>query len=304
MMPKSINNQNLISSMRISALIILLLLFLIPSVSATQYVTQQNILTIHNALGLLIPLGIEHFVSATDAIMYYNYIAVGLIMLIAAFSGQSNETRFTFFIPVFAGLMTYIGWLHAPDPTSYWGMIVGCILLGALMYVNDMNHEKSGLPGPGSKLLTIVFMIIVFEASVTLVSTSGLNVFPGLSNGNAGQSQQSLTCNGYGYQCDANGNIMLSASVSGVSNAGGANLDVLSIGAWVIQAMIGVMVFLIKIVAAVLLFSVVLIAAYPALGQSPQALLFLGIMQLVIWSIYVVYFFNLWAKPGLETSAV
>ena len=289
--------------MRIPVLIFLLLLLIVPGVSASYFVNQTNVITFHNTLNLLIPLGIEHFVSATDAIMYYNYIAIGLIMLFAAFAGQSNETRFTFFIPVFAGLMTFIGWLQAPDPTTYWGMIIGCIFLGALMYLNDVNHEKFGLPGPGSKLLTVVFMIIVFEASVTLVSTSGLNVFPEL-NGNGGMSQQNLTCQGYGYQCDANGNVMLSASVSGISNAGGANLDVVSIGAWAIQAMIGVVLFLIKIVAAVLIFSVVLIAAYPALAASPQALLFLGVLQLVIWAIYAVYFYNIFYKPSFETSQV
>jgi hypothetical protein len=198
--------------------------------------------------------------------------------------------------------MVFIGWLHAPDPVSYYGMIIGCILLGALMYINDMNHEKYGLPGPGTKLLTIVFMIIVFEASVTLMSTSGLNIFPEI--GNSGQSQQTLTCNGYGYSCDANGNIMLGASVQTINNQGGTGLDVLSIGLWAIQAMISVITFLIKIVAAILLFSVVLVAAYPALGASPQAMLFLGIMQLVIWAIYAVAFFNWFFKPSFETAQV
>jgi hypothetical protein len=89
-----------------------------------------------------------------------------------------------------------------------------------------------------------------------------------------------------------------------MSNAGGANLDVVSIGAWAIQAMIGVLIFLIKIIAAVLIFSVVLVAAYPALAASPQALLFLGILQLVIWAIYTVTFFNWYFKPSSETAQV
>jgi hypothetical protein len=134
------------------------------------------------------------------------------------------------------------------------------------------------------------------------MSTSGLNIFPEI--GNSGQSQQSLTCNGYGYSCDANGNIMLGASVQTINNQGGGNLDVISIGMWAIQAMVAVITFLIKIVAAVLLFSVVLVAAYPALGASPQAMLFLGIMQLVIWSVYAVAFFNWFFKPSFETAQV
>lgn len=290
------------STIKKSLLIFLLLSFLVECVSAA-YVTQANVITFTNPLGLLIPLGIENYVSVADAIMYYNYIAVGLVMTVAAFAGQTNESRFAFFIPVFAGLMVFIGWLHAPDQVTYMGMIIGCILLGALMYINDMNHEKYGLPGPGTKLLTIVMMIIVFEASVTLMSTSGLNIFPELG-ADSGLHQQNLTCNGYGYSCDANGNIMLAASIATVNNQGGSNLDVVSIATWAVQAMIAVLQFLIKVVAAVLLFSVVLVAAYPALAGSPQAMLFLGIMQLVIWAIYVVAFFNWFFKPSFETAQV
>lgn len=298
----TLNIRNPFKSMRFPVLALILSSLIVQTVSATQYVTQTNIITFTNALGLMIPLGLENYVPVADAIMYYNYIAVFAIMMIAAFAGQTNESRFTFFVPIFAGLMVFIGWLHAPDPVSYYGMIIGCILLGALMYINDMNHEKYGLPGPGTKLLTIVFMIIVFEASVTLMSTSGLNLFPEV--GNSGQSQQSLTCNGYGYSCDANGNIMLGASVQTINNQGGTGLDILSIGMWAIQAMISVLTFLVKIVAAILLFSVVLVAAYPALGASPQAMLFLGIMQLVIWAIYAVAFFNWFFKPSFETAQV
>jgi hypothetical protein len=293
---------------RLTILSLVLLAGIVQVVSATNYVTQANSITFTNALGLMIPLGIENWVPAADAIMYYNYIAVGLILLVAGFAGQTNESRFTFFVPIFAGLMVFIGWLHAPDPASQFGMIIGCILLGAMMYVNDMNHEKYGLPGPGTKLLTIVMMIIVFEASVTLMSTSGLNIFPELG-ADGGQHQQSLTCGnqsmgGYGYTCDASGQIMLGASVQTVNNQGGTGLDIGSVVMWAINVAFAMMQFIIKVVAAILLFSVVLVAAYPALGASPQAMLFLGIMQLVIWAIYTVTFLNWWVKPGFETAQV
>jgi hypothetical protein len=294
--------------MRYPLLVILVMTFLMSVVSAaTEYTTMANLITFKTPLGLLIPLGIENFVPTADAIMYYNYIAVGAILLVASFAGQANESRFAFFVPVFAALMVFIGWLQAPDPTTQWGMIIGCIFLGALMYMNDMNHEKYGLPGPGSKLLTVVFMIIVFQASVTLVSTNGMNLMPEI--GNSGMSQSSLLCGdqttgGYGYQCDANGNMMFDSSVKSISNIGGSGLDIVSIGLWALQAMVGAIIFLLKIVAAVLVFSVVLYAAYPALAASPQAVLLLGFMQLIIWGIYAVYFFNIFYKPSFETSGV
>lgn len=288
--------------MRRLPLLLVFISLMIGIASSADYVTMSNVITFKNTLGLLIPLGIENFVPASEAIMYYNYIAIFLIVGVAGFAGQSNESRFTFFVPIFAGLMTFIGWLQAPDPSTYWGMIIGCILLGALMYINDMNHEKYGLPGPGTKLLTVVFMIIVFESAVTIMSTNGLNLFPDL--GNTGLAQSSVTCNSYGYTCDANGQIMLSASVSTINNLGNNNLDLAAIGGWVLQSMVAAFTFLIKITAAILIFSVVLYAAYPALQASGPAVLFLGAMQLVIWSIYAVYLFNLLYKPSYETSQV
>jgi hypothetical protein len=299
----TLNTRNPFKSMRLPALLVIALSFIVQGVSATYWVNQTNLITGTNPLGLMIPLGIEHFVPVLDAIMYYNYISIFLILTVAAVAGQANESRFTFFVPLFAGLMVFVGWLRAPDPVTYIGMIVGCILLGALMYINDMNHEKYGLPGPGTKLLTIVFMIIVFEASVTLMSTSGLNIFPELS-GDSGQHQADRFCNSYGYSCDANGNMMLEASITPMNNMGGAGLDVASIVMWAVQAMVGAFMFLIKILWAIVAFSTVLVAAYPALAASPQAMLFLGIMQFVIWAVYAVYIFNILYKPSFETSQV
>jgi hypothetical protein len=299
----TLNNRNPFNNMRLPALLVIVLSFIVHTVSATYWVNQTNVITGMNPLGLMIPLGIENWVPAADAIMYYNYIALGLILLIAGFAGQTNESRFTFFVPIFAGLMVFVGWLHAPDPASYFGMVIGCLLLGAMMYMNDMNHEKYGLPGPGTKLLTIVMLIIVFEASVTLMSTSGLNIFPELG-GDVGQHQSDRFCNTYGYSCDANGNMMLEASITPMNNMGGAGLDVASIVMWAVSAMVGAFLFLIKILWAIVAFSTVLVAAYPALGASPQAMLILGIMQIVIWAVYAVYIFNILYKPSFETTQV
>ena len=68
--------------MRIVALFLLLTLLVISPVSAAYFVNQTNSITFKNTLGLLIPLGIEHFVPPADAIMYYNYISIGLILVI------------------------------------------------------------------------------------------------------------------------------------------------------------------------------------------------------------------------------
>ncbi len=278
----------------------LLGLLCVPA-GATTYLEAANSIMFKSPLGMLIPLGIENFVSATDAIMYYNYISMALLLIIAAFSGQSNESRFMVAIPLFAALEVFIGWLQAPDPTAYWGMIVGCLLLASLMYMNDMNHEKYGLPGPGTKVLTIAIMIIVFEASVVLMSDAAFNPFPEVGGMN---SQKSLTCDGYGYSCDSNGNIDLRSSVTTVNTVGGTGVDAISVITWAAGVAIAMIKFIILVVGAVLLFSGVMVATYPALAASPFALLILGIMQIVIWVIYMMAFFNWGYKPSFETAQV
>lgn len=278
------------------------LLALVQLATAVTFVEQGNSIMTHNALGLLIPLGIENFVAPVEAIMYYNYIGIGLIMLVASFAGQTNESRFLVFVPIFAALMVFIGWLQAPDPVTYWGMIIACILLGGFMYINDMNREKYGSGGPGSKVLTLAMMIIVFEASVVVMSTPTFSPFPEVVN--PGQSQQSLTCGGYGYTCDSAGNIDLQASVTSVNNSGGTGLDLISMGTWVLSLAVAMIRFIILVLGAILLFSVVLVATYPVLAASPQALLILGVMQIVIWAIYMVAFFNWGFKPSYESARV
>ena len=288
--------------------LIFIFLAALVGIASAGYVTQTNSLLTHSPLGMLLPLGIENVVPATDAIMYYNYISIFLILILAAFSGMANESRFLMMVPYLAAGLVYVGWLQAPtisvytNPATYWGSIIGCCLLGTLIYVNDMNREKHGITGQGTKIVTIALMIIVFESCVVLMANPTFSPFGDLGNSAAGQ--QAITCKGYGYQCDANGNIDLQASVTTVTSAGGTTMDVASLGAWALQAAFAMLNFLIMVLAAVFLFSLVLTTAYPVLATSPQALLILGIMQLVIWAIYMIAWLNWTFKPNYETVRI
>lgn len=265
-------------------------------------VVQANSLMTHSPLGLLIPLGIENFVPAAEAIMYYGYISVFMILVLASFSGMANESRFLVMVPFLAAGLVFIGWLQAPNATSYWGTVIMCCLFGTLIFVNDMNREKHGSAGPGNKAIAIALMIIVFEASVVLMSNPVMSPFPNLAP--MGNGQASLTCSGYGYTCDANGQIDLSASVSTVNTAGGTLGGVASLATWALEMAFAMIWFIIKVVAAVLLFSAVILAAYPVLQSSPGAILILGIMQLVIWAIYMIAWINWTGKLGPDSVVI
>lgn len=290
--------------MRIRVLLLTALLPLLAGfASAVTYSTQTSSLLTHSPLGLLIPLGIENWVPAADAIMYYNYIGMFCLVGIAAFSGMSNESRFLIIVPFTAAALVYVGWLQAPNPTSYWGMVIALILLGCILFVNDMNREKYGSAGPGTKIVSIAVMIIVFEASVVLMSNPAFSPFP-TSLETSASGDGTILCNGYGYTCDSAGNIDLSASVSTVTSVGGTGLDAASLIMWAGQVAFAMLNFMILLLGAVFLFSGMLIAAYPVLATSPQALLILGIMQIVIWIVYVIAWFNWTFKPPYESVGV
>lgn len=305
-MQKSIANRKSVSyNMRMRLPLTLIFLSMLSGIgAAVEYSTQTSSLMTHSPLGLLIPLGIENVVPATEAIMYYNYIGMFCLVGLAAFSGMSNQSRFMVMVPFAAAALIFIGWLQAPNPTSYWGMVIALVLFGCLLFVNDMNREKYGAGKPGTKIITIAIMIIVFESCMVLMSNPAFSPFPTEMDVSASASGNQMCNGGNGYSCDSNGNVDLSASVSTLTSVGGTTLDAVSIVTWSTGMIIAMANFIILILGAVFLFGPMMIAAYPVLASSPQALLILGIMQLVIWVIYLVAWFNWMFKPNYESAGV
>jgi hypothetical protein len=294
---------NHILTMRGKGLLLFICLAAIVGIASAGSVVQTNSITTHSPLGMLIPLGIENWVPAADAIMYYTYISFALIALLAALSGMSNESRFLVLVPYFTAGLIFIGWLQAPNPQTYWGMVIAMCLLGTLIYVNDMNREKFGTSGPGTKVMSVAILIIIFEASIVLMNDPAFSPIPGLVGSGSEYSAQQF-CSGYGYSCDSSGKVDLSASVTTVSSSGGTLLDVASLVSWAAQAAFAALRFIVLIIGAVVAFSVVITATYPVLLTSPQAMLILGIMQLVIWVIYIIAWTNWTFKPSYETLQV
>lgn len=284
-------------------LITIFSLLLISIVSATSNTIVTASIIGRTPLGLLIPLHIEDYLPADTAIMYYNYIAVVLVVVWAAFASQSNESRYTFTTPLFAAFMVWIGWLNAGSSAvsaaQYWGSVLLCLLLGAFMYLNDMNHEKYGMPGTGDKLMAVAFMVMCFSAAFGFVASSEFGLF----NDNSIGSTQNKMC-GSAYTCDSAGNIDLSSSVTTVSSTGGILETISSDLYFAAQVAIGILKMAAIVVASVVFFSGVILAAYPALSASPQVVAFLVVMNLVIWAIYFATFFRWYYKPGVGEGQI
>ena len=248
------------------------------------YVSAAGQVMMQGPTGIMIPLGIELFLPLTTALMFYNYISLSIIFFVAAMSGSRSETRFCIVIPIIAGLLTWIGWLNAPDPTQAWAITIIAGLLGVAIYMNEMNHEKYGISGGGSKLLNIVFFLIIFQACIGLIN--GFDLFP------IGQSQPSPDMCNVGYECDAYRNIDLSASVGQFTQSTGVLDDVVTTLTQLPVVIWQALVFLVKIAASVLLFSVVLNGTmngiFPGIAANGYYVAFMVFMQIIIWAIYVM----------------
>jgi hypothetical protein len=264
------------------------------------YATAAGAVIMNGPTGIMIPLGIENFMPLATAYMLYNYIALGILFFIAAMAGARNEARFAVVIPIFAGIFTWVGWLHAPNPAQTWAVMIICGLLGVAMYMNEQNRERYGIGGPGSKLLNLVFFIILFEACIGLIQ--GFNLFP---VGNTQPTPNSCTV---GMSCDAYGNIQLSQSVTSIQSTGGLFQDVVSAVAALPAIAFSILKFIIQIVGAVLLFSVVVNSTmngiFPGIAENGMYLAFLVVMQVVIWAIYGLTFFNWYYKPFPSEGAL
>lgn len=261
----------------------------------SYFVTAAGSVLMSGPTGIMVPLMIETVPGLTLAqiYMYYNYIAVCLMVFVAAMAGSRSESRYLIVVPILGGIFTWFGWVHAPDQAKWVVMLIIAGLLGIFSYINDVNHEKYGISGPGSKLLNLVFFIILFQVAVGCIN--GFDLFP------AGNPQPTPNTCTVGYQCDAYGNINLESSVGSLNNSGGIMQDVLSIVSNLGTLAVTMLKFIVTILTSVALFSVVLNAslngAFPGIAANTYYLLFLALVQVGIWAVYALTLFTWYYKP-------
>ena len=264
------------------------------------YLTAAGSLTMQGPSGILIPLGIEQFVDLTTAYMFYNYIALGILFFIAAMSGAKNEARFCITIPILAGLFTFIGWLHAPLASQSWAICIITGILGVMIYMNETNHEKYGLGGPGSKFLNIILFIILFQVSIGFIN--GLNLMP------IGQTQITPDTCVVGMTCDQYGNIQLSESMTTVQSSGGLFADILDYGTVLTSMIISVFRYIITLGAAILLAPILLSSTleglFPGISSNAAYLLFISALSVVFWAADALFIFNIYTKVFPTEGAV
>lgn len=265
----------------------------------TYFVEVAGSVLMNGPTGFLVSLGIESIpgVPLAAAYMYYNYIAVCLTFFIAAMAGPRSESRFCILVPILAGIFFEFGWIHTANTATQLQFLVMLVIMavfGVFSYMNDVNHEKHGIGGPGSKLLNIVFFIVLFQ--VALGTINGFDLFT-----QAGISQPSPNGCAVGYTCNQYGNIELTQSVGNLNASGGLLTDIISLVATLPLIAVAMLKFMINILTSVTLFSVVLNASiagiYPNIVTSSSYIAFLALVQVGIWAVYALTLFTYYYKP-------
>jgi hypothetical protein len=230
----------------------------------------------------LVSLGIEQVVDLATATMLYNYVAIGFILALAAMVGPRGEGRMCVVIPLFAGVFAWLGWLHGPNPTQTFAVIVITFLLGIAIYMNEQNRERYGVGGPGSKLMNIVYFIILFQVASGIVAGMNLFAMPAQQNPN----MCVVGNNTWGATCNSNGLIDFSSSVGSTAGTGGFTQDILSVGAMMLSAGVAIVQMLITVGISIVAFPFVLngiiAPIFPDIVSNSLYLVFMAGLEAVL----------------------
>jgi hypothetical protein len=261
------------------------------------YITVAGSVLMNGPTGYLVSLGLENILDSGTATMMYNYLALSVIFFIAAFAGSRNEARFCITIPIFSGIFLLFGWLHAPNPVQSFAVIIICGLLGVMIYMAEVNRERYGVKGPGSRLMNIVLFIILFQAALGF--TNSLNLFA------AGPSQVptgmcSIGNQSTGATCDAYGNLQLS-SVSSVSSSGGLLDQIVSVAAALPTMILTLIVFMIQMGAAIIgapfLINATVDGLWPGISANVAYIAFMVLVGAIFYFCDVMFLISLVVKP-------
>ena len=259
----------------------ILLILLVGTVSATNMSASRDA-TMTGAFRL-VPLGLETIVP-TQATMYYNFLAIGILFLIASLSSSRNARFFTILIPIFAAMLVYFEWLKGPDPVQTWGVIVMAIILGVAIYMKDTLRERFGTGGPGSMIMNLMIFMIILQSTIGVVNYTQLwdgNAAPDISNE-------------WTYQ-----NVNLETQAPMVTNAGGLLNDVSSTLGVMTDMMLSALKFMLTLLTSLFFFSAVLYWTYPWIADAPIGVVFLALIQAAIYFIYIKFIYDTFYKPPM-----
>jgi hypothetical protein len=265
-------------------LFVLMLAFIPVCNAATENVSSGRTVTCKGVTNITVSLGFENVVPMAQARVYYNWISVGLLVMVGAMA-SSRTTRFVaILVPIFAAMLVFFGWMTAANPKypeQLWGVIVVTAVLAVAIYMKGSLHEKFGIAGPGSMFFNLVFYIILLQAVVGFVNYT--QVWDGI---NAAPSENNQYTN-----------IDLSAEITDINNTGGLLNEVQQMGNVILDATFGIIKMFIAMGFALCSFYLTMGIIFPWISATTEGAALLLLIQVGIYIIYFMAFMRFIYKP-------
>jgi hypothetical protein len=242
--------------------------------------------------GVLIPIGIEQVVSdLTTVTRLYNWFSISMVLLIGVTAGYRDSEMIGILMPLWAAFCMLAGWLQFPNPGTGFGILVVCVALAIMTYMNSKMHERFGIAGPGNKIIKITIGLIILQCVVAFVNPSA--GFAGIFPDNTAVAPSNAQY----------GNVDLNTQISNINSAGGLTalgVDILSIAT---QMAYSLFLLLMKVLVSIGAFSLILNGVFPWIAASGQiGIAFLMMIQFAIWFMYLLFIFTLAYKPSPDPS--
>ena len=267
-------------NLKLVVIVVIVVALLVSPVLATSVnETASRTVTANGPSGILIPLGFENYVSSEQAFIYYNWISLATLGILAGVASIRTMRFIIVLIPITAAMLAFFGWFSdhttAGGQAALWGKIIFLGFFAGIVYMKEQNRAAFGTGGPGLSVMNIAVFLILLQASVGLVN--GFNLFP---DGNMAQTPEA-------YQ-----NVDLGTQIVGINDSGGFFGDIISMGNALFTAGIAGLKGLVSIVVSIVFFSVVVYSCFPFLQGNSMVILMLAAMQVIIWVLYALFVFN------------
>lgn len=261
------------------------------------YTEVANAIMLTDSSGLLINFGLTQWLSVETALTVYTWLSIIAILIWSGYASKLTESRFAITTIFLAMFLVWIGWLRSPlGSEGYWGTLLMLLLLALAIFFVDAYREQHGPTPPGSLALRIAMFVVSFNVALG-IATSGYLIPNYMSTGAAGDNP---LCSQ--FTCDETGHITIDAKVTEIAHAGSggivSDLSFLTTGA------ISMVILLLSILKSCLLTYVVILQAFPFLGDYPAALAILAIFNVVSVIAFVLTIFNILAKPANNAGDV
>jgi hypothetical protein len=195
-------------------------------------------------------------------------------MILAAFSSERQSRFYGILLPIMAAMFATFGWLNSAG--NPWPMIVTAAFLGVVFYFKDTLMERWGSGGPGTTLMNIAVLLIIFQAMVSAVNAAA--IFGSMTVGSSANTF---------------GAIDASSEITKISNMGGATDPLVAVATFLTQVLPAALMAIVSVLIGLACFSAVLLAIWPGLGDSGLVLALLGVFQLIIYIVYIKAFYDI-----------